>query len=474
MKKIVTIIASFFIVCNFSYSQQGLTLYNMDRVLQSSFINPSIEVQHDFHLGGLIVPVFGQLPPPMYINYANNSFHYNSLFHMGTGNKADSLVLNLPKFMNSLRNTTHIRYDTHFELLNLGIRLDKFFLSVALTEKIKFGVSLPYDLFEFVVNGNKPYMDQDIPHDFSSLNVNFTHYREFAVGFSTAAASKLNIGGRAKVLFGQANFTTEIKTLTLHTDPESYHMTFNADMAIRASLPVFFDYEIHEDSIQFDINQASLDDFNPLNYALNMKNVGLAFDLGASYKLNNKIDLFASFTDLGMISWNTNPQNFISKGNFLFRGIEIDVFNDEESADNFVDSLMNIFLFELQENSYLTFLPSSLYAGGMYKFHDKLHFGALYRAEFYRKTLLPSITLSVNSNLTNWFSAHASYTIANNYGGNVGLGLSMRLGFVSTYFVTDNLIGMIFPQKMRNLNWRMGCNLVFGRKKEIKSSASYR
>jgi len=70
-------------------------------------------------------------------------------------------------------------------------------------------------------------------------------------------------------------------------------------------------------------------------------------------------------------------------------------------------------------------------------------------------------------------SAHLTYTIAHNYAGHVGFGLSVRAGFMSWYIVTDSFTNMIWPQKAKNINLRMGCNLVFGYKK-IKSEASMR
>lgn len=470
-------------------AQQALTLYNMDRVLQSQFINPSIDVQYKVHVGGLLVPIAGQLPPPIYFNYANNSFYYNHILHMGEGSKADSLVLDLPLFMNKLQNTTHMRFDTQIELLNVGIRLDNMFLTFALTEKFKYGMSLPYDLFEFTLNGNMPYMLENKPHDFSGLGMNFTHYREFAVGGSMKANDKLTVGTRIKVLFGLANVNTEIKTLSLYTDPEDYSMTFKTDMKVHSSLPVYFDYmtyqtDGHLDSLNFGMNQESIDAFLVngegaaiTSYLTNMKNIGLGFDFGASYKFSPEIDFYASVTDFGFLTWNTNPQNFVSKGDYEFRGMQVEVWKDQEdidqSIDKFVDTVFNTFKFDLLETSYVTWLPSSMYLGGKYKFHDLLHFTALYRGEFYRKTYMQSLTLGVNSNLTNWLSAHVTYTIANNYWGNIGFGLSARTAIFSWYLVTDSFTNMLYPQKMKNLNIRMGCNLVFGYKK-IKSNASIR
>ena len=479
MKKYIYIFIIAIAIGSAANAQQALTMYNMDRVLQTQFINPSVEVPYKVHIGGLLIPIAGQLPPPIYFNYANNSIHYNHIFHMGEGAKADSLVLDIPLFMKKLQKTTHMRFDTQIELINVGIQLENMFITIALTEKFKYGLSLPYDLFEFTLNGNMPYMLEDKPLDFSGLGVNFTHYRELAVGGSMIANDKLTVGGRVKILFGQSNFNTNFKELSLYTDPNDYSMTWTTDMKIQSSMPVYFDYMMESDTMNFDINQASVDNFldNPMSYPFNMRNIGLGFDLGASYKITPEIDVFASLLDFGFISWNTNPQNFVSKGQYDYRGIELELWEDneemQESIDEFVDTLVNTFKFDLLETGYVTWLPSSIYLGGKYKFHEKVHFTALYRGEFYRKSYFQSFTLGASSNVTHWLSAHLTYSLAHRSADNIGLGLTARLGPVNWYLVTDSFTDMIWPQKMKNLNVRMGCNIVFGYKK-IKSSASMR
>jgi len=485
MKKNIILIIFTGIIGN-AVAQQALTMYNMDRVMQTQFVNPSVDVPYKFHLGGVLVPVAGQIPPPIYFNYANNSFYWNHIYHEGEVID-DTLryTLDVPLFMDKLKKTTHMRFDTQIELLNVGIKLENMFLTVALTEKFKYGLSLPYDLFEFTLNGNMPYMQENKPHDFSGLGVNFTHYRELAVGGSMQANDKLSVGGRVKVLFGLGNVNTNFNELSLYTDPDDYSMTWTTDMKIQASLPIYMDYEMLYDDLGrfdefiFEVNEESEDAFNdnPAGYFVNMKNLGLGFDLGASYKLTPEIDLFASVTDFGFISWNTNPQNFVSKGQYDYRGVELELWESddemEESMKEFADTLINTFKPELLETGYVTWLPSSLYLGGKYKFHEKLHFTALYRGEFYRKSYMQSFTLGVNSNVTDWLSAHFTYSLAHNTANNMGLGLTARLGPVNWYIVTDSFTGMIWPQKAKNINLRMGCNIVFGYKK-IKSSASMR
>lgn len=480
MKKHLTILIAI-IATNTLLAQQSYTLYNMDRVLQSQFVNTSIDLNYKYHVGGILVPVFGQVPPPIAFNYANNSFHYNHILHHGEGILKDSLVFDETLLMSKLRKTTHLRFNTDIELINLGFKLENFFLTIALTEKMRYGISLPYDLFEFALNGNRPYMLKDKAHDFSGLGINFSHYRELAVGGIVKANDKINIGARIKILFGLGHFNTAINKLSIKTDPEDYSMKITTDMKIYSSLPVKFDYAASSfDSVKININEESIEEFKAngaMGYLLNFRNIGLGFDLGASYKYSSKIDIYGSVTDLGFISWSNNSQIFSSKGTYDFEGIHFDLWKDSTDRKNAIrkmtDTIFNTFNFKPIETLYISSLQGNIYLGVKYKFHNMLHFTALYRGEFYRKSYIQSLTIGANSNITDWLSAHLTWTYGNNTIANLGLGLSARLGFVNWYLVSDNVVGMIWPQKTKNINFRVGCNLVFGREKKIRSNSLY-
>jgi len=53
---------------------------------------------------------------------------------------------------------------------------------------------------------------------------------------------------------------------------------------------------------------------------------------------------------------------------------------------------------DVTDMGYLTWLPADMYLGGQYHFHEMLDFGALYRLDFYQKSVMQSLTLSANSN----------------------------------------------------------------------------
>ncbi|MBQ2352592.1 MAG: hypothetical protein II394_10300, partial [Bacteroidales bacterium] len=64
------------------------------------------------------------------------------------------------------------------------------------------------------------------------------------------------------------------------------------------------------------------------------------------------------------------------------------------------------------------------------------------------------------------------WSFNNNTALNLGLGFSARLGFITWYMVTDDVIGLVFPQKAKTVNMRMGCNLTFGHPKKKSRTAA--
>ncbi|MFO7878871.1 MAG: DUF5723 family protein [Bacteroidales bacterium] len=475
-KKYSGLITGMLLISSVAIAQQGQTFYHMNRVSQTTYMNPSVNSDYDLTIGGLLLPVVGQVPPTMYMNISSNGFQYNDFIHHGTGDQSDSLVYDPQNLLDKMKTTNHIQMQTHIDLVHVGIKTkNDVYLTFNITEKIDAGISLPKDLFELAWYGNGYFKDQNEKVVLTDLGFHFSHYREIAGGFSTELMDDFHIGGRAKILFGMSNVQTDIDELTLYTHPDDYTITTNANMSIQTNSPVDWEYYHEGDSISIEPDFPDMDTYNPLSYAFNFSNPGFGIDLGASYTFLNDFTAYFSVNDLGFISWNSNPFVLSSDGTFNFRGIEVDFFESdeefEESMEEFEDSVINIFAPNAEDNSYTTWLPTDVYLGGKYHFHDMLDFGALYRMEFYRKSLMHSFTVSANSDLTDWATAHLSYSMMDNKYNNIGLGITLRGAFLQYYLVTDNLLALM-PQSTRNVNIRMGCNLVFGYK-EIKSESLF-
>ncbi|MEA1875200.1 MAG: DUF5723 family protein, partial [Bacteroidota bacterium] len=267
-------------------AQQGNTFYFMKKVSQTNYLNPAMGSDYDFTIGGLMIPIVGQVPPPIYFNYANNGFQFSDLIHEGEGVYADSLVIDPELFLANLRTANHVRFQTHIDLFHLGLKTkNDAYLSFNITEKFDYGFTLPKDLFELAWYGNNYFRENNEKIVLSDFGIRATHYREITGGFSTEVMDGLIVGGRAKILFGMSNVQTKINELTLFTNQNDYGITAVTDMTLNTNIPL--DYTFDKDSLEFVYDSTAIDDFSIGKYALNLKNPGFAIDLGATYEINS-------------------------------------------------------------------------------------------------------------------------------------------------------------------------------------------
>jgi len=80
----------------------------------------------------------------------------------------------------------------------------------------------------------------------------------------------------------------------------------------------------------------------------------------------------------------------------------------------------------------------------------------------YRSKIHSSFTLSAQAGLIEKFTGVVSWSYLNNSLLNLGLGLAWHGKGIQFHAVTDNLIGFFYPFDTRNLNLRVGFNLMLG------------
>ncbi len=481
MKKLIFIIFNILLIIT-GYSQQNQTMYFMN-IPQANITNPAIYSHCKLTISGLLIPITGQIMPPLYINYNNNAFTYKQFIHHGTGHTSDSLIFDFPQLIDHLKKVNYITFETHIPWLNVGYIWKDWYFNFSLTERFSTMISIPRDLVVLAWEGNgKSLLDRKAFLSFLGLNLNW--YREYYIGAAKSLNNKWTVGGRAKLLFGKANLWFKNNQLTWHTNPADYAYTFNADMLIYESQPFFditkFEYDYVNDSLMFDsdtlINpdNISFKDFKK-KVLFNSKNKGFSIDLGAKYIYNNKITLYASLLDFGFIRYK-QADGVKAKGEFYFDGWNIQPLlqkNDsitDKQIDNFRDSVIRIFNPQLVNGPYTYWLTSKLYVGGTYQFNEKYSASLLLRNEYFLRRVHSALTLHGQAKLTKWFSTNLSYTIQNNSFNNVGLGFALKFAFFQWYMVSDNVLGFIWPQSTQNINLRMGMNLIFGCKKKETST----
>lgn len=462
-----------------AFAQQSNTMYFLNKSPQSTLLNPAFKPECNWYLGGLpaqITPVIGQVFSPLSFNINNTSFSMKDFIHHGEGDLADSLVIDMVQFVNSLNNYNYLTFDMQYELLSFGVKVKDMYFTFHATERIDFKFGYTRDFFQLPLwgNGHPANIGRDVN---MSFGIDFTHFREYAVGFSKEINNKLQVGGRAKLLMGMTNINTKTNDNIWYTDPTSFDYTISNLTEMNASLP-FVEYLYTDSNTSGNVDSVVTQDFDPAEYFLMGKNKGAALDLGATYQYNDRIMFSASIVDLGFIRWKNNTYNFTNTGDIGFNGVDISEqlsvgYTDEGSLGvdgdstanaftKFADSLLHEFTFVDSTLYYTTYLTPKMYIGGTFKLNEKLNVGALVKVEFYKKLIHPSLTLSANSQLLKWLAVSGTYTMINREYYNIGLGLTMKMGPFKMFWVNDNVLAFFMPHISRSINWRTGMYWAFG------------
>ncbi len=425
-----------------------LSIYSQDRMIthlnsipQSNQNNPATTIPYKFYIG---IPALSSIGIGLEVPFSKTD-----LFYLRAD---DSLVFSQDKLLNSLKKNNLIHFENRINLIDFGFRIKNNFFSFSNSVRTAIYLTLPKDLFQLIIKGNASFMDENVLCDLSKLRINGSVWNESAFGYQSELTNKINIGAKVKVLYGYANINTRQNDFYLKTDPSNYNWTIRSNFEFNMSAIV---------DTSFDFNTNNL-----------IKNQGLAFDLGGEYKLNDKISFGLSLLDFGFINWKTNTQRYTStmqNEEFTFSGVNFkDVFldngSDEDSFENILDSLEEQFQFnDSIKANYHTGIYPKLCFSGFYKLGENNKFGLFSRNDIANKTMFPSFTLSYNRKLGKIFEFGLSYSMIYNNWQNLGLGYSLKLGPCQTYMSFDNLLNLTSIDRLKNMYFRFGINLVFGK-----------
>lgn len=443
-------------------AQESTTLQFMKGMPQSDLMNPALHNDSSKVVIGL--PGMSG----MYFDF-NSGFPISDLIHKGTGMLADSLVIDIEKFHHSLSTTNPVQQHFSLPLFYLAIRIKKSFFSIGITEKEVAQFTFAKNLVTFIKDGNAPYMGQNF--DLGDINMDAFHYREFALGYSNELIkNKLTIGGKAKVLYGKFALQTERMNLKVETAADGSYLNLNSDMKINFSAPVAVEFD--EENYFTGING---DDVDPKDYMLQTGNTGLAFDLGAVYKLTPRITFSGSIIDMGKISFKENLNNLTHVSTYKWEGIDFsksigesqeDYVDPADLVDDEMKKIENSFKPKRSEFASEAFdvnIPVKIYLGGTYGVSKNMNIGILDRIYKNGNVSQNTLTLSANTLIGNFLSLSGSYSMIDNSTKNLGLGIAIRMGFMQLYLVGDNVLAIADPSKVDYANLRFGLNYLFGR-----------
>lgn len=382
MKKIYKIVVSGLFICLFVFSNnksfaQKDILYFLREAPQVMQYNPAITPCSNFYLSLM----FGTTD----IGVHTSGFSYHDLIHKHPI-YSDSLQLDLEGFRSQLSDNNFINFNYDMDLLGFGFKIGKNYFSYDLSLTLDARVNFSKGIFDLILEGSNANNGNIRLLDGHLLDVN--SYITNAIGYTREINDRLSIGGKIKLLSGIVN---------IHTNEANLELNFKDSEKISAhgELDILTANIIGDLSITSLFKENASADFivpENLNTILDhaMDNVGLSFDLGASYRLLENLELSASVVDVfNFISWNTHATQIINNKPFeeiVFEGITSSIdsieTNFETQINSLADSISSALDVRTQNiSSYTTHLPMKIYFGATYNFGKVNYLHALFNTK---------------------------------------------------------------------------------------------
>jgi len=448
---------------------QSNTYYHMFGVPQANQLNPAFQPNCD---GYFALPLLG----PLRFEAESNGIGFGDIFQWNSSMKKYVTFMHpqgdKQKFMDALKPVNLVRLELASNILSTGWRKEQMYFTLDFTERVVQGFSFPKDLAEFMIYGNLNKEN----FNFSDMAENLTYFHELAIGASYNFDDEMQVGIKAKLLLGGATFTTRSSDIGLKTSIDEWNV--QSDVKVDASIPYLDDIPVDGDGY-LDVDSLSNTDFDllfgfptdisdllspaGLSTIGGIKNPGFALDIGFNYVPIEKLNISASIVDLGFIRWKNYVYNFHQDLKYDFEGVEFKLEDDWSPGDGLLDSLENDMKVEVTQEKFTTIMTGKVYLGVAYDLTEKVRFGALFRSRIHNYKFYNQVTVSANVQPISMFSASISYSYFSNSYMNLGLGLSLRLGPLNVYFITDQAPSAYFwPQEFSSLNFRLGVNIVWG------------
>jgi hypothetical protein len=465
-------------------AQQINTLYFLENAPMRHTINPAFQ---PISKGFVNISPLGW----MSVGVGNTSLTMSDLFYLDpqTGHTITPLHPNGDKqaLLKSLNNMTLINGDATLGVVNMGFRIkEKGYFTIGLNQHIEIGSTLPRAIPQIVLGGFMTNLEGTNSFNLSRLGAAATIYTELAFGYSHQINEKWTVGGKLKVLVGQANIGINAKNLTLDANIEQWNMKGNLELSASGL------FNLPQDVIDdLTTNNSPIIDYsNPAKLIMG-GGFGAAIDFGFTYKPNQHVQISAALNDLGFIHWGgankytcTMDTTFVGAGEFEYSD---PAFHDQEgnfstqllldSALSNMQGLANAIRMEHSGNAYNKMISAKLNLGIDANFlNNKLTVGLLSATRLYNARLYEEITIGVGYKPFNWLNIAASYSLMNNGKfSNIGAGLSimpkdginmtLALDYIPTTYAGIDIKGKtqyILPYKSKMVNVALGFSVCWG------------
>lgn len=461
-------------------AQPSLSLYYMESIPQSSALNPARAPRCNVFVG---------LHGTNISMRTESNIKMSQLFQKSGGewHFLTEREFDYKKINRRFKHGARVNEQLSIGLINFGWRKGDSYLSFDLNTRLEAGATLPSALFKMLDNG----APDGSRLNFKSLRVCSQAYHELAFGYTLQYDKQLSVGARIKYLSGIAAVRSKIKKFDVTTGRDAWN--FNVNGKVDMSLPVQInpkdDGTVALDSIEMKdlatgiIIARALPGFH---------NPGVAADIGAEYKIDERFKVSASITDLGMIVWTKDVNNIKSKNSYEFKGFDVefnDFFDGIKIDDKFSvirDTLKDKFAARASSKMFVTGTRPNVYIGGEYTPFRFMTVGVVSRTTFWLHNMTQNFNFTLNMKPFTYVSVMNGFNIDLKGCLTADFGFSVNMGVVQYYFMANGLpifyrhltideTRTVVPYNLCDLGISTGFNIIIGAKgPKVKSLSKFR
>lgn len=431
------------------------TGYFMDNATHRHLMNPALTPSK----GYIGIPALGSFDLGIQSNMRFTQFIYPGL------NPTDKLVtfmhesVSPEQFLNQLDPNNYLRMNQRFSILSFGSYFGNSFWTFEVASRVNLGMDVPKPLFEFLKRGMES--TQGNRYEILDLKLGANAFVETAVGASYPIGDQIRVGGKAKLLTGIATAEAGFEEMIIDMRPDVWTVSTKGLI------------NIHGKGVEFEKDQSGIVEGVAIGTP-GASGMGIAFDLGASWKPLDFLEVSAGIIDLGKISWKQDHNRIArAQGTVNYTGMEdigAESESEEEPFDEIVDDLMAMAEFKevsQREKRSESLSPTLNFGVEGSVLENKVSLGILYSNRMIPGNAIHELTGVVNYRPFDLLNLAVSYSAlhgAETFGFALGLDMIVANLFLACdYIPTKVAKGLPIPLNTATTHVQVGLSINLGK-----------
>lgn len=417
--KSLLITAFLLLFVHFTNAQENYILYGFSGIPQSVSLNPALTPDASVFVG---IPALSNID----VSFFNTVGSYNDFFTRKPGSTVDNL--DLSKIIKPDNSLGFSRLFINQDLLFAGFHIKNSFFTFGVNQRFSMVLLANNDLFKLIWNKESENAGKVL--NLGNTALDETHLLDYHIGLSVPVNSKITLGARIHLLQGLSDIQTKNDGLSFTTQSDG-----NGGYDVYTTTNLLLNTSGFQDT-------NNNNGFNTGQYITDFRNIGFAFDLGASIKINDQLSVNASILDLGSVSYHSSTKSFKTNAtNVHLTGNLSDIFKSNNALSNLGDTLRSMFNASEFSQSYSVSLPTRIYVGATYSLAENGgRISLLFANQFFRGYSNMAASLGYDYALGSHFNFKVNYTYLKGDPFNVGTALSFQFKPVQFYVYTDNIL----------------------------------